>query len=362
MLLSLLLTTACVHLVGLAGRTAAQNLNLPLPSNASAYRSQYNSGCSVHYYDEQKLDHFSEDDTRVFSQRYMVCDEYAVGDDPPIILRIGGEQPEAYNDGLYVKEIYGDFANAIGAIFVDFEHRYYGESYPRIFPNASTENLKYLSSDQALEDLRQFLLYLKGVGKTNASDESTPPLQLKNSLTNSRIVVHSGSYPGALAAWAKLKLGDIIDGAISNSAPVAAQVDYRQLYSVVAEIVSNEEAGGSQACFDFWDDALYQLASSANTSFSGLPDQLRPCTLPADRDVIPEDGTSWAQRILSVALVPGFQMYLDYVSGPRVNGVRQWCEVAKKYRGSEQGVWSALTKASRAAYSDSNETCTSLGS
>lgn len=48
-------------------------------------------------------------------------------------------------------------AKKFGAAVVSLEHRYYGKSSP--FDSLTTENLRYLSSKQALSDLANFRQY-----------------------------------------------------------------------------------------------------------------------------------------------------------------------------------------------------------
>lgn len=72
------------------------------------------------------------------------------------------------------------------AYFV-LEHRYYGTSQP--FNDWSTDNLRYLTADQALADLAGFIDF------QNANMNKQYPG------TTRKWVVVGGSYPGALAAW-----------------------------------------------------------------------------------------------------------------------------------------------------------------
>lgn len=69
------------------------------------------------------------------------------------------------------------------AMLVDVEHRFYGESYPTT--DMSTENLKYLSSAQALADLARVIASIKATYATESS----------------QVITVGGSYPGNLAAW-----------------------------------------------------------------------------------------------------------------------------------------------------------------
>lgn len=59
------------------------------------------------------------------------------------------------------------------------EHRYYGRSHPT--NNTSTENLRYLTVDQALADLAVFVTHIKA---------SSPDL------ANSGVIMVGGSYSG----------------------------------------------------------------------------------------------------------------------------------------------------------------------
>lgn len=68
------------------------------------------------------------------------------------------------------------------------EHRYYGDSQPFSDEQGgwTTENLKFLSSYQALADIAYFI-----------------DVQNKKSGKKNQWVVVGGSYPGALVAWFK---------------------------------------------------------------------------------------------------------------------------------------------------------------
>lgn len=70
-----------------------------------------------------------------------------------------------------------------GALLVSLEHRFYGVSIPN--DDMSTENLKYLTVDQALADLANFIDYYKVAGKTG----------------DAKWFAFGGSYPGALSSW-----------------------------------------------------------------------------------------------------------------------------------------------------------------
>lgn len=80
--------------------------------------------------------------------------------------------------------------------------------------DVSTENLKYLSSEQALADIAYFITEMK-------KDFETGPW-----------IVFGGSYAGSLAAWARLKYPHLVAGAVSSSGPLLAKIDFNGLCSL----------------------------------------------------------------------------------------------------------------------------------
>lgn len=79
-----------------------------------------------------------------------------------------------------------------------------------LFSDLSTENLRFLSSRQALADLAHF--------RTMVAEA--------HGLTNAQWVAFGGSYPGSLAAWFRLKYPHLVHAAVATSAPVHATVNF----------------------------------------------------------------------------------------------------------------------------------------
>lgn len=151
-------------------------------------------------YFDQTLDHFSESTT--FRQRYVVNDaDYREGG--PGFLYVGGEG--AFNDSLVSTGLVAELAKEHGGAVYGLEHRYYGTSHP--FGDLSVANLRFLSSDQALEDLKSFT---DGVGR------------------HRRWFLVGSSYSGALAAWARQKYPRVFYGALASSAPIEARADFKE--------------------------------------------------------------------------------------------------------------------------------------
>jgi hypothetical protein len=97
-------------------------------------------------------------------------------------------------------------------VIVTLEHRYYGASVP--VDSLTTENLRWLSSKQAIYDLARFVVAFK------------KDWEKKTNATNTKIFTIGCSYSGALSAWFRLKFPHITVGAISSSGVVHAILDF----------------------------------------------------------------------------------------------------------------------------------------
>lgn len=75
----------------------------------------------------------------------------------------------------------------------------------------SVENLSFLSSEQALADLANFIKVKNSEYKFDS---------------NVKWIAFGGSYPGSLAAWLREKYSDLVHGSISTSGPLLAEADF----------------------------------------------------------------------------------------------------------------------------------------
>lgn len=169
----------------------------------------------------QKLDHFNGADTRVWKQRYFVNDTF-FKPDGPVFLMIGGEGPA--NPAWMDHGTWLIYAEKVGALCLMLEHRFYGKSHPT--NDLSTDNLRFLSSRQALADLAHFRTVIAEA----------------RGLTNAKWVAFGGSYPGSLAAWFRLKYPHLVYASVATSAPVHAQVNFPEYLEVVRHSLASENA------------------------------------------------------------------------------------------------------------------------
>jgi thymus-specific serine protease len=223
-------------------------------------------------YEDQRVDHFSESDTRTWSQRYFVNDEHFDGTGP-VFLCVGGEGPALESatvvSGASHCGVMVSLAKELGALIVAIEHRYYGESYP--VADLSADNLKWLSAPQAIADI----------------------IQLQAALTEwyelaeeTRWVSFGGSYPGMLAAWLRSKHPDLFYAAVSSSAPVQARVNMQGYQDVLARSLTAPIVGGSAECANAVDTAFAALGAGLSTAGTRatLYTEFNVCTSDAEPD------------------------------------------------------------------------------
>ncbi|WP_333663268.1 S28 family serine protease [Legionella steelei] len=187
-------------------------------------------------YFKQLIDH-NDPAAGTFSQRYYIDESYGATDDSPVFFYICGEAActkRALNGAIR------NYAQKFHAKLVALEHRYYGESLP--FNSLSTQNLRFLTTEAALDDLAYFQRHFKNE---------------KN--WNGKWVAFGGSYPGSLSAYYRLKFPYLVVGALASSAPVMAKEDFieydahvtqvagLQCASQMREVVSEVEASLNDA-------------------------------------------------------------------------------------------------------------------
>jgi pimeloyl-ACP methyl ester carboxylesterase len=209
----------------------------------------------------QSLDHFRLEDARTYPQRYFYTNRYVRTNNEYVnatsrreyaFLCVGGEGP-ALTKAVLVNAVHctGDMLetarrlyegnDAISIHLYALEHRYYGKSFPTFAAdnNATTaspltnEHLVYLSSRQAQADLAHF------VSTTTILHDGNIPW-----------ITFGGSYPGVLAAYARLRVPHAVAAAVSHSAPLQATLDFTGYKNHVANVLANADVGGSFACLD----------------------------------------------------------------------------------------------------------------
>merc|ERR1711974_136842 len=146
------------------------------------------SVAQTYQYFDQMVDHFDPLNNSTYKQRYTVR-QGSWKQGKPVFIFLSGEAPMQFFEFQEVSAI--AWADQFDALYISLEHRFYGESLPA--PDYSTQNLKYLSSQQALADAAYFIeTYNSTVAKSGPW------------------VVFGCSYSGALSSWMRLKYPHLV--------------------------------------------------------------------------------------------------------------------------------------------------------
>ncbi|KAH7305959.1 serine carboxypeptidase S28-domain-containing protein [Stachybotrys elegans] len=182
---------------------------------AAATYQEYNLTVPIdHFHNDTKYEPHSNG---TFNLRYWFDAQFYKPGGPVFVLSAGetnGENRFPFMEKGIIYEI----AKATGGIGVILEHRYYGTSIP--VPSFSTENLRFLTTEQALEDTAYFAknVVFEGFEDVDWSPDVTP------------WIVYGGSYAGAFVAFLRVVYPDIFFAAISSSGVPQAIWDYWEYF------------------------------------------------------------------------------------------------------------------------------------
>lgn len=166
--------------------TLVTGILLSLSAQATTYKEGFFT---------QILNHEDPTDHRVFKQRYFIEASSSLKSDAPVLYFIGNEAEL----GMLLKNTaLLDMAHKLNAHFIALEHRYYGKSQP--FELITTQNLQYLSFENALKDLARFEKYMRD-----------------NKGLRGKWFVVGKSYGANLAAFYRQKYPDLVVGALASS-------------------------------------------------------------------------------------------------------------------------------------------------
>jgi len=244
---------------------------------------------------DQRLDHFSRQDNNTecerFKQRYFYTPRYVHREEEKTgnsinskrktvsFLCVGGEGP-SLDPSVLVDSVHctGDMIELAHKLHEQnwdvhmfaLEHRYYGESFPKRTKNQKGEaylraneneldsdypnEYKFLSSRQAVRDVVEFV----------KSSEASQHFKTGSNMNNNGIrwITFGASYPGMVSGWLRLLHPDVIYGAVANSAPVQAEVNFRKYNDHVSLDLGEESLiGGSKMCLDIFESGHAEVAS-----------------------------------------------------------------------------------------------------
>lgn len=145
-----------------------------------------------------------------------------------------------------------ELARKYHGIAIVWEHRFYGRSLPfQVDPEtglalAGYDAYKYLSNDQALEDIVFFATNFHPLGHDGAS------------LIGNKVpwVWHGGSYAGTWAARIRQRNLDVIFASWASSAVVQAQLDASVYYNTIIKTMSSNCSDDTHAAIKYADQIL----------------------------------------------------------------------------------------------------------
>ncbi len=177
---------------------------------AAAYPA-YNLSVPVDHFHNDTLYEPHSDES--FALRYWFDAQYYQEGGPVIVLAGGETSGEGRIPFLETGILY-QLAKATGGVGVILEHRYYGESWP--VADTSTENMRFLTTDQALADTAYFARHVVFPGLEH----------LDLTADGTAWIAYGGSYAGAFVAFLRKLYPDVYWGAISSSGVTEAIWDY----------------------------------------------------------------------------------------------------------------------------------------
>lgn len=210
------------------------------------------------------VDHFDSKNKHTYPNRYFVNDTYYQPGGPVIFFDNGeaGFDPASVSDSL--AEASGaslpvQLAANLSGLVIGWEHRYYGYSLPveidekSQFPKDGPKGYKYLTVEQALADVAYFannfnqtkLDQNKNVQSTAGMDPYSVPW-----------IFIGGSYPGARAAWMRVKYPEIIYASWASSAPLQEQLDGSPYYNPIMRSIPQNCTNDIKAAIKYMDGVL----------------------------------------------------------------------------------------------------------
>lgn len=183
-----------------------------------------------------------------FQQKVLIDRTHAAGPESPVILEIGGEWALGTANLSTVA-----IAKKNHAIIVSLEHRYYGDSQP-YQGNLSTEQLKHLTTANALADLKNAI-------ETLRSEQNM----------NGRWITAGCSYGGTLAAYLKATSPELIVGSIAFSAPVKAATVWPGLDTFISKSMGQDCATKTKSALESF---THKVKSMTDADFQNLRTRL----------------------------------------------------------------------------------------
>ncbi|KAI9444475.1 peptidase S28 [Lactarius indigo] len=193
------------------------------------------------YYFNQYIDH-NDPTMGTFKQRYWVSWEFYEPGGPMIFFTPGEANAQGYTGYLTNRTINGQIAKQQNGATIVIEHRFYGLSNP--YPDLSVASLKYLTIDQAINDL---VFFAKNVTLPFPGGDKVSPMYAP-------WVLVGGSYSGTLAV--AVVHPDVFWAGYASSAVVQSIVDFWQYFEPVRQYMPQNCSNDVQRVIAHWDEII----------------------------------------------------------------------------------------------------------
>lgn len=203
----------------LAGLTTAQVGPIGQNGRPSTYYSQNFTQLIDHF---QNSSRYAPNTNGTFNQRYWIDNSYYKSGGP-VFLYIGGEVAGESRFSNLQTGIIQILMNATNGLGIILENRYYGESWP--FENSSTDNLRYLTTEQTIADNAYFAQHVTlPANITNGKNLSAP---------GTPWILYGGSLAGAQTAFSLVQYSGLLWGGIAASGVVHPVLGYPEWYNPI---------------------------------------------------------------------------------------------------------------------------------
>ncbi len=201
---ALLLLTALPFIAAQMASTPIHDLRTNSPPllskrdvDPSTLYPAYNISVPVDHFQNESM--YEPHSSGTFELRYWFDATYYKAGGPVIMLE-SGEDTGVDRLPFLQKGILHQLAKVTNGIGVVLEHRYYGTSFPT--PDLSTQNLRFLTTEQALADTAYFAqnVVFEGLKDKKLNAPNVP------------WIAYGGSYAGAFVAFLRTQYPDIFFG------------------------------------------------------------------------------------------------------------------------------------------------------
>lgn len=231
----------------------------------------------------QPLDNFNKTDGRRWSQKFWENSNISEPNGPTFLILGGRDDTSTSLEQQITNSTLLEWAENFGARVFALLHRFFDDDRT-MWPTSdlSLEDLKYLSVDQALADVANFI---------NAANS-------KFDLSNSKWIIFGGGFGGSLAAWFRQKYPELTVGAVASSAPMSFEVDgfgYRQ--SVEKALINYDPTCGQNIASAF--EAIHSKIYD-DSGRRELDSLFRPIKPFSSQDTTTKDIQTFFDKILRI--------------------------------------------------------------